>query len=168
MPVEPTDQEWRIIALGRYWAWSDWMCRHFFDELREHGALPQLDSPEAFKLMLHMSYWYGSLYVVVEGWRELRLADPEVDHLLQSSHVELLRRYRDGFLHYQRELWGDRFVAFLGEGGESCDGVREIHRALGRYLQKAVKQLATKVDPAFVPQFAQPEPPSPESDPGSS
>jgi hypothetical protein len=147
MAVEPTDQEWRIAALARYWAWSDWMYRQFFEELRDQGAFGQLDSPEAFKLVLHMSYWYGSLYVVVEGWRELGLADPDVDRLLESPNVEALAKYRNSVFHYQRELWGDSYVALVREGGESSDWARDIHRALGKYLQEAVEPVAPKLQP---------------------
>ena len=28
---------------------------------------------------LYMSQWYGNLYVVVEGWRDLDLTDPDID-----------------------------------------------------------------------------------------
>jgi hypothetical protein len=42
---------------------------------------------------IFMSYWYGGLYVVVEGWRELRLSDPKIDALLTSQNVNLLKRY---------------------------------------------------------------------------
>jgi hypothetical protein len=38
-----------------------------------------------------MSYWYGSLYVVVEGWRELNETDPKVDPLISSPHVDRLK-----------------------------------------------------------------------------
>jgi hypothetical protein len=38
-----------------------------------------------------MSYWYGSLYVVVEGWRELNETDPKVDPLISSPDVDRLK-----------------------------------------------------------------------------
>jgi hypothetical protein len=41
--------------------------------------------------MIFMSYWYGSLYVVVEGWRELNETDPKVDPLISSPDVDRLK-----------------------------------------------------------------------------
>ena len=38
--------------------------------------------PDDFELLMYMSLWYGTLFVLAEGWRELSLTDPEVDRLL--------------------------------------------------------------------------------------
>jgi len=62
----------------------------------EHKAHPQLvflvHDPGIF-----MSYWYGALFVVIEGWRELQLSDPSIEPLLASDNVDLLKRYRTDF-----------------------------------------------------------------------
>ena len=58
---------------------------------------------------IFMSYWYGGLYAVIEGWQELGLTDPTIDRLLESPNVELLRRYRNGVFHYQMTYFDDRF-----------------------------------------------------------
>jgi hypothetical protein len=50
-----------------------------------------------------MSYWYAALYVVIEGWRDLGLADATIDALLQSPNVDLLKRYRNGVFHFQKD-----------------------------------------------------------------
>ena len=64
-----------------------------------------------------MSLWYGGLYVVIEGWKELGLSDPHVDDLLRSSNVELLKRYRHGTFHFQRDL------SPAGSRGTSSSGI---------------------------------------------
>jgi hypothetical protein len=59
-------------------------------DIAMHGG-----DPMAFmvsKAGLKMCLWYGMLYVVVEGWQEAKLSDPEVDILLASPNTELLRR----------------------------------------------------------------------------
>jgi hypothetical protein len=64
--------------------------------------------PMAFmvsKAGLKMCFWYGTLFVVVEGWKESRLSDPEVDRLLSSPKTELLRRFRNGMFHFQTDHW---------------------------------------------------------------
>jgi len=62
--------------------------RTHFDEVLAQGVPAGKAEIESF---LYMSYWYGALYVVIEGWRELKLVDPAIDQLLQSSNVDLLR-----------------------------------------------------------------------------
>jgi hypothetical protein len=89
-----------------------------------------------------MSFWYASLYVVVEGWLELGLKEPNADRLLESPFVDLLRRYRNGVFHYQREMWDERFENFLREGGAAARWVRHLHLALGNWLQARVEEMA--------------------------
>ena len=55
----------------------------------------------------------ASLYLVIEGWQELGIQDSEADELLRSPHVDLLKRYRNGVFHYQRDMWDERFMAFI-------------------------------------------------------
>src|ERR1700688_3247229 len=100
------------VTLHRYYIWANRMRTHF-DEILSKGALDGKAEIESF---LYMSYWYGGLYVVIEGWRELELTDTAIDELLQSSNVELLRRYRNGVFHFQRDYNDERFRAFMEEG----------------------------------------------------
>jgi hypothetical protein len=89
-----------------------------------------------------MSYSYASLYVVVEGWQELKLSDSAVDALLTSPYVNVLKQYRHGVFHYQREMWDERFMAFLREGEASAEWVRAAHLALGTWPQLQVGEMA--------------------------
>jgi len=45
--------------------------RTHFDNLLDSGA--HATGQGEIGSFLYMSYWYGSLYVVVEGWKELGL-----------------------------------------------------------------------------------------------
>jgi hypothetical protein len=57
------------------------------------------------KAGLMMQIWYGLLYVVVEGWKELGLVDSEIDNLLrQPDYVAKLRNFRNAVFHYQRQF----------------------------------------------------------------
>ncbi len=51
----------------------------------------------------YMSYWYGGLYVVIEGYRRLKLQDPSIDKLLLSRNTMLLKKFRDGVLRHDEE-----------------------------------------------------------------
>lgn len=109
------------------------MKRHFEEALRKRGDV-DLSGSSGMDVAMYMSLWYGCLYVVIEAWRELGLRDREVENLLTSSHVDLLRRYRNATFHYQKEYWPDKFMAFLREGESSATWVRATHNALQRYL----------------------------------
>lgn len=65
--------------------------------------MEKLDSLTEIESFLYMSYWYGGLYVVIEGWQRLKLSDDIIDNLLISSNVQLLKRYRNGVFHFQKE-----------------------------------------------------------------
>src|SRR5207249_3264952 len=116
--------------------------QHFYAALRERGAV-DLDSEDGFHLTLYMSYWYGSLYVIVEGWQDLKLTDPDVDELLASPYVDVLKRYRNGVFHYQRAMWDRRFLDFIREGEASATWARQLHVGLGTWLQSYVETMAT-------------------------
>lgn len=58
--------------------------------------------------------WCGLLYVVVEGYRELKLKDSAVDSLLaDSQRIEVLRRCRNGMFHFQKDYFDPRFIGPL-------------------------------------------------------
>ena len=96
-----TEKKIQLFVLHRYFIWSDRMRVHFDNALRnkeklDHGSF-QIET------FLYMSYWYGGLYVLIEGWKELKLSDQKVNSLIESPNVDLLRRYRNGIFHFQKD-----------------------------------------------------------------
>ena len=88
----------------------------------------------------YLSLWYATLYVVVEGWKELSLVNGEVEELLAfHERVESLRRFRSGVFHFQATYWDDRLIDFLGQGAVSAELVRLVHNALGRDLLRRLE-----------------------------
>jgi hypothetical protein len=82
---------------------------------------------------MYMSLWYGELYVVIEGWKELGFSDPTVDALLSSPNVELLKRYRNGAFHFQKDYFDDRFLDFM-RGDAAVKWVSNLNQAFGSYF----------------------------------
>ena len=121
-------------ALHRYFIWADRMRFHFDQELGKRGqSVPSTDPPTIEEFM-YMSMWYAQLYAVVEGWRELKLRDRKVDGLLdQSEHIELLRRYRNGVNHFQKDYFDLRFTEFVAKEN-SAAWVRTLNKALSDYF----------------------------------
>jgi hypothetical protein len=88
---------------------------------------------------IFMSYWYAGLYVVIEGWLELGCHDEEIDRLLESPNVDILRRYRNAVCHFQREYFHRKFFEMFSASG-TADWVRELNQAFGKYfLEKKPK-----------------------------
>jgi hypothetical protein len=54
---------------------------------------------------LFMQVWYGMLFVVVEGWEQSGLSDPEIEQLLANAeYVTKLRNFRNAVFHYQKQF----------------------------------------------------------------
>jgi hypothetical protein len=78
--------------------------------------------------------WYSLIYVVVEGYMELRLQDEHVDALLSNDElVGHLRRFRNSVFHYQRDLLSQKHLDFLASEGSEL-WVRELNRAFERFF----------------------------------
>lgn len=129
----------QIFSLHRYFIWANRMRTHF-DEIIE-GGLESASSKEGIESYLYMSYWYAGLYVVIEGWRELGLSHPQIDNLLESPNVELLRRYRNGVFHYQSEYYDNRFMEFMQQGEDCVEWVRDLNLEFGAFFLQWHKEI---------------------------
>jgi len=153
-----------VFALHRYFLWANRMREHFDEVLRrvKPGGLV-FASEEFIESYLYMSYWYGGLYVVAEGWNALGLTDPEIDGLLATrtgrriegprkergepaelvdeTVLDVLKRYRNGAFHFQRDYFDNRFLEFM-KLDQSASWARALNRAFGRYFLEWFKQPA--------------------------
>ena len=125
-----TEEEY---TLHRYYIWADRMRFHFDQELRRRNITSGQFELSIEELM-YMSLWYAQLYTVIEGWKNLRLQDAVVDVLLlQADHVDLLRRYRNGVDHFQKDYFSQRFTNFVAMA-DSAVWIRNLHTAIGNYF----------------------------------
>ncbi len=125
------------MTLHRYFIWADRMRLHFDNVLLNKNKL----DPKYFNIdsFLYMSYWYGGLYVVIEGWHELKLQDQTIDSLLKSPNVALLKKYRNGVFHFQKEYMDKRFTEFMNKGENCVKWVRELRKAFSDYFLEKLK-----------------------------
>lgn len=124
-----------LLSLHRYYIWANRMRTHF-DSLLASGA--HASGQGEIESVLYMSYWYGGLYVVIEGRKELGFTDEAVDRLLGSPNVDLLRRYRNGVFHFQRQYNDQRFLHLITQGTNVVQWVRDLNQQLGRYFLAAL------------------------------
>lgn len=100
--------------------------------------------PTTRVLMMHvddcgvfMFYWYAAIYVVIEGFRELKLKDTKVEALLQSPNVEALRLMRNAIFHFQKEFFSPKMYPFL-ESKDSVPWVRSLTEAFSEFFLREV------------------------------
>ena len=56
--------------------------------------------------------WYGCLYVVIEGWREIGMSDPEVSPP-DVPKAKLLQDVRNSVFYFQRQWMDKRLERFI-------------------------------------------------------
>jgi hypothetical protein len=134
--MEPTFEE--VMSLHRYFNAAN-QQRAEFDRLikehrEKHGEPIKYGGEDWNESWIAMSYWYGGLFVVIEGWQELGLTDDQVDALLESPNVALLKRYRNGVFHFQRKYFDERFLELIRDGEDVVTWVRELNQQFGRWF----------------------------------
>ena len=130
-----------IFSLHKYFVWANKMRTNFDDLLNQNKQEIIPHSKFEMESNLYMSYWYGGLYVVIEGWKELGLADEKIDALLYSPNVNLLRRYRNGVFHFQRDYFDERFLGFIRDGINCIEWIRNLNLEFGRYFLTWAKEI---------------------------
>lgn len=131
--------EIHLASLYRYFIWAN-RLKEYFDK----AVIASKDSESSVELMwaddygLFMAHWYGALYVVVEGWKKLGLRDPTVDKLLDSPNVELLKWFRNGAFHFQKEYFDKRFTKFWYDSKKTVPWVRQLNSAFSRFFLKEI------------------------------
>jgi hypothetical protein len=85
-----------------------------------------------------MYYWYGSLYVVIEGFRSLRLNDQSIEALLGSPNVNALRRCRNGAFHFRPTYFSPRSLKAIN-APDFVSWVREVMTAFRGYFDRELK-----------------------------
>lgn len=93
---------------------------------------------EVSSIMARISVWYALLYVVVEGYKALKVEFEPVDTLLaQEDFVNLLRLFRNGTFHYQEDPLTEKVVGFLHKA-DSENWVRELNKQFQAFFLQAL------------------------------
>ena len=113
---------------------------------KTHDHFPNVD-PSAKLLLMHtddfgifMSYWYSSIYVVIEGFKELKLQDAKIEALLQSPNVKALQLYRNATFHFQKEYLSPKMNQFM-QSKDSVSWIRSLTEAFGEFFLGEVSKL---------------------------
>ena len=137
-----TDEQVKIaVNLCRYFVWADKM-RQQFDQVHSHDAAEmrqRLEDEEVdfrtdlLESEMYLCLWFSLIYVLVEGWRTLRIRDRELTELLRSPYTDMLRRFRNATFH-PNDYDDDRIAALSAEGQQSIEWVRQLTEAFRTFF----------------------------------
>ena len=137
------------LALVKYWLAADLLRSSFFRSFSAsnpaHLAEAHGDVGLAYYWVsdpgILSSLWIGSVYVVIEGYRALDLADSELDELLESDFVDSVRLYRNAVFHFQKDSLHDKYMPVL-ESFEAKQWLDDVHKKMGNILAQRVLGLS--------------------------
>lgn len=129
-----------LVALHKHWCTADAVKLTVGTPVNE--GLP--DWPEELLALaqmhsafLRIAVWYSLLFVVVEGYRELKLEDARINELLANEKMnDALRRFRNAVFHYQEDPIGPKLMTFL-EAKESETWAGQLHSAFKAFFEGA-------------------------------
>ena len=139
----------RVLTLSIAMLRADALFEKFEEEMRVLAAQPQNEDEhrsEAVAATKRMentifsrtdslfSVQLGTLYAVIEKWREWKLSDPVVDRLLQSPNVELLKKYRHAIFH--ADYYDHQSLKRFAEKKDILPWLAELAVAIRDYLRR--------------------------------
>jgi hypothetical protein len=136
-----------VLSLHRYFVAASRMQHHFESNPVSFEAIQAGTSEDPNRAVLElfagprgnfMYYWYASLYVVVEGFRDLHLNEPTIEVLIQSPNANALRRCRNAAFHFRPAYLTARSLKLIS-APEFIGWVRELMTALRSYFDRDLK-----------------------------
>ena len=125
-----------LITLHRYYIWANKLRVDFQDILKNKNKISK--AQYEVESLMYMSLWYGTLYVVIEGWQNLKLKDQVIDSLLKSKYTNLLKRYRNGVFHFQKKYKDKRFDD-LDKEKDAVKWIINLNKEFGRFFMEKLK-----------------------------
>lgn len=139
----------RTISLHKHWLNADAVKEVVATKIEGDHGLPEglAEFAELNSSFARLSVLYGLIYVVVEGYKELKCTNPKVDELFsQEDFVDALRLFRNSTFHYQKNPIPQKTMQFL-ELIESENWIRALHLAFKIFFEAElpIKEMMDKL-----------------------
>jgi hypothetical protein len=139
-----------LISLHKHWLNADAVKKVVTAKIGGDHGLPEglAEYAELHSSFARLSVLYGLIYVVVEGYKELKYANPKVDDLLsQEEFVDALRLFRNSTFHYQKNPIPEKALKFL-ELSESESWIKALHLAFKQFFEAElpIKEIMDKLN----------------------
>lgn len=120
-----------ILMLSEYWLSAEYM-RQLTHGLKDAWAADQDKHWPKFRT--YAGYWLSGLYVVVEGFQQLKL-DGQMVPEITSEHVKRLKKFRNGSFHFQRSRKKQLQFLQMGAGEwDALDWAERLHAQLETFF----------------------------------
>src|SRR5215213_4956485 len=124
-----------VLSLCNYWLSADIM-HSLLHEMREH-LFAEEEGKETLwpEFQIYYSFWLSALYVVAEGFQELRLRSPTIQKKV-AAHIDDLRIFRNGTFHFQKTRV--KQLQMLDKDAMRLNWAEDLHASFGRFLKRYV------------------------------
>lgn len=133
----------RLLTLHRYWIWSNAMRIKFYESLE--NITPTTSAVELYvnETGMYMSYWYSSLYVVIEEYRQTDLTNKDVDALISDqTKIENLRLFRNATFHFQEDYFSEKFAKFISDKN-SASWCVQLTEKIGEFIKSELSKITS-------------------------
>lgn len=137
----------KLVALHKHWCIADAVRvvigapimkpEQEAEAIKRYGQEFALLGEHA-SMVARISVWYALLYVVVEGYRDLKQEFEPLDALLQQEeYVNLLRLFRNATFHYQEDPLSEKIIGFLDKK-DSEHWIHELNKQFQAFFLKVL------------------------------
>jgi hypothetical protein len=141
--MENIEKKIKIATLYRYYLYAVVMRDNLKNENLEDFIKKLKDDISSVILIfsspvgIYMTYFYSAIYLVIEGWRDLKLSDDKINRLIDSPYTDKLRLFRNATFHYQKEPISPKLLQFLGTEEEATEiWINELYIEFGKYFKQ--------------------------------
>ena len=138
-----TEERIKIATLYRYYLYAVVMRENFKNQKIE-DFINKLDNHPTSVLLffsseagIYMTYLYSAIYLVIEGWKDLKLSDEKINELINSPNTDKLMLLRNDTFHYQKEPLSTKLIQFFGSEEEATEKwINELYGEFGRFFKE--------------------------------
>lgn len=95
---------------------------------------------------MYLMYSYSGIYLVIEGWKDLKLTDTKIDRLIESPFVDRLRLFRNATFHYQKDPMSWKHLQFFGTEEEKTEKwLNELYFEFSRFFSENTLPIPDKL-----------------------
>lgn len=131
----------KIATLYRYFLYTVVMRDNLIQENSKNIFNSLEDDPSSVFLFfstpigVYLTHYYSSIYLIIEGWQDLKLSDAKIDKLISSPHTDKLRLLRNATYHYQKEPLSPKVLQFFGSEDDGTEKwITELYYAFSNYF----------------------------------
>lgn len=144
--IENNNEE-GILTLYKYFSYAASMRDIFkktmnIEEMREWLNFMEENNSAPYMFLffppgIYMMYSYSGIYLVIEGWKDLKFKDEKIDKLLESPFVDRLRLFRNATFHYQKDITAWKHFQFFGTEEEKTEKwINELYSEFSKFFSK--------------------------------